>query len=136
MEAKSLQHRETLSFTQIHFGSVEAVSLAVLAFTRKKNEGKVSQLVRGWVVSPNEPTIGQTVHTRATCDRKLFEQTQIHTHAMQKSWKPDNEATITSYRFMITLSLCLSHFVHLLYNTLTKPEAERRRNLQATYSNF
>lgn len=32
--------------TNQYFGSVEAVSLAVLAFTRKKNEEEVSQLVR------------------------------------------------------------------------------------------
>lgn len=44
---KSTQYGETLKFhTNQYFGSVEAVSLAVLAFTRKKNEEEVSQLVR------------------------------------------------------------------------------------------
>lgn len=56
--------------TNQYFGSVEAVSLAVLAFTRKKKRGRSFPIWAGWVVSPNEK-IGQTVHTRATRDRKL-----------------------------------------------------------------
>lgn len=114
---------------------MEAVSLAVLAFTNKK-EGFLYAFMG---------VVGRSAENKeelALSDEMTNRAKHCGEKPLSMSWKPETiwSNYYTCYRFMITLSLCLSHFVHLLY-TLTiqkkeEAEASERRKFNATYSNF